>query len=521
MPDFQILYHNASIEREEIVNLVASLVMACPNLERLVGFHVPYTHSFDRLSHALSTRPNLKERVWYLTDLTEMDEDEEDDPTQGYYHAACDPTERFLELNSNHSKLTSLVLHQEPARLSTELTFRSIIGALRQFPVLRHLSISGLPTTSFSNLALNALPANLLSVRLEDLPGINDKGLQRFASSQSAVSLESITLINLEIAQLPTLAAFLSPRITALKRFSLIQHKAPGLPSGLDLPDLQSPTLAFVHWELRSQAGPPPALVSPSPAADQSSFPFLNDEPISCLATSLLARSISRGLFPSLRTIRAPHDPQGVLQALCKPLATALLPSDAAFFTTPPRPAYSPPRPLSGDFDRSSIYSLKEFLSTTGPGMRADSAMSSPMSTHFGIPDTYPKSAFSRPLGAALTPARSRLAAQSRILAARKQPFVAVRVTDPKGALRVDKMINGFMGDVRSDIAYVLRPDRNRMGGDGGAEEGGDGGESEWFTGIGDVVGEWEVVGGRGYGSCRHLVGGRVGRNTVNVEDMF
>ena len=43
---------------------LASLVMACPNLQRLQGFYPEFPNEFDRLSHALSTRPFLKEKVW-------------------------------------------------------------------------------------------------------------------------------------------------------------------------------------------------------------------------------------------------------------------------------------------------------------------------------------------------------------------------------------------------------------------------------------------------------------------------
>jgi hypothetical protein len=172
LPDLQSLYAFATIEREEIVNLAASLVMACPNLERLVGFHITYTHSFDRLSYALSTRPNLKERLWVIADAYVEEDDYEEDAMQGYYHAACDPTEKFLELNSNQQTLSTLVLHQESARPAIGLTYRAVIGTIRQLPLLRHLSLSGLSSSSFSNLALTALPPDLQSLRLENLPGI-------------------------------------------------------------------------------------------------------------------------------------------------------------------------------------------------------------------------------------------------------------------------------------------------------------------------------------------------------------
>jgi hypothetical protein len=532
VPDFQTLYQNATIEREEIVNLVASLVMACPNLERLVGFHIPYTHTFDRLSHALSTRTALKERLWYLADKDlEADEDDEEDPTQGYYHASSDLTEQFLGLNSNHVGLTTLALHQEAAQTGNQLTFRAIIGTLRQFPTLRHLSLSGLSSTSFSNITLNALPPYLESLRLEDLPGINDKGIQRFAGSHAATLLESITLINLEIRQIATISSFLCSRLAVLKRFTLAQHRAPTLPPGADVSVFEGPTLTHIHWELRSSAGPAPTVLSPLSTPTQSSFPFINDEPISCLATLVLASGIANGHFPSLRRLRVPHDPQGSLQALCKPLASALLPSDAAIFTTLPR--LSRPAP---SLVRTSIYSkselattvsLKDFLSTAPPDTRTDSVMGSPMIAcrmSFNDDGLY-KRPLDTPLIATLNPARSRLAAQSRILAARKQPLMEFKVTDPTGELRVDRAINGYLGDLKSQITYVLQPDRDRVTTGGGScwddEEEEDEGVNQWITGVADVMGEVGGGSGRRYGRCRHAVGDAWGRRVVEVESLF
>jgi hypothetical protein len=112
LSDFQTLYREAAIGKEEIANLVASLVMACPRLERLVGFHIPYTHSFDRLTHALSTRPYLKERLWSLSDEVNDFSDEEDQDLGRYYLAEFDINERFLELNSKQPRVSTLVMHQ-------------------------------------------------------------------------------------------------------------------------------------------------------------------------------------------------------------------------------------------------------------------------------------------------------------------------------------------------------------------------------------------------------------------------
>ncbi|KAH7139374.1 hypothetical protein B0J11DRAFT_41871 [Dendryphion nanum] len=529
LSDIYDLYQNATIEREEIVNQVASLVLACPNLERIVGFHLPFTHSFDRLSHALSTRRKLKERVWLLSEKTGFEPDEEEDDSP-YYNPANDPTERFLELNSNHSSLNTLVIHQQQSRPTVPLTFRAIIGTIRQLPLLRNLSLSGLPASSFTNLALNALPLNLQSLRLENLPGINDKGLLRLSTSQILVSLRSLTLINLEIANLSIIANILSPHLYHLKHFTLAQHKAPFLSPDAEITYLHSHALTSIHWEIRSQASPVPTLHDPTPTPQ---FPFPNSEPLPCLATSLLATSIKNDFIPSLRRLRAPHDPQGILQNLCKPLATALLPSDISYLNS---------LSTKSALDTHNIptsFMASEYASTYIH--RADSAMSSPLISEFpstytrpprfhrssaSISSSFSTSSTSTTSPSAIPPTSSlstRLAAQARILAARKHPCVLVHVTDPNGALRVGKPIGGFRGNVGSGIIYGVVADGGKV----------EGGGSEWVVGIGDVVGELRGDGfgmGVGKGSwCRHGVvrdkrGEGVGlgrRESVSVGALF
>lgn len=509
MPEIQALYLNATIEREDIVNLVASLVMVCPELERVVGFHIPYTHSFDRLSHALSTRPKLKERVWIMADPRVDEEDDDEDPTKVYYHAACDPTERFLELNSNEGHLSSLVLHQESARPTIDLTYRAIIGTIHQLPSLRHLSLSGLSGASFSNLALSALPPNLQSLRLENLPGVNEKGLQRLSSSDVVLSMKSLALLDLEIMDSATIAGFLCPHLSLLKKFSFAQHEAPSLCVGPETTVFQSRTLECIHWEIRSQVYPPPTLLSPFALDHQQSSLFpSDDEPEPCLATRLLATGIADGLFPALRRIRAPHDPQGVLQALCKPLATAFLRSDASFFATTSQSTHPPAPSISSASENSSTYSLKQFLSTEPDEMRTDSAVGSPSSAYFT--DNVKEA----PLITAPIPARSRFAAQARVLAARKDPYLVIRVINPDNIVQSEETIGGFLGDLKSRIRYDLKPDQEREAMDDEDES-----AHEWITGIDDVMGEWNIA--RGYSGCRHGVGGRVGRKAVDVMELF
>lgn len=534
MPDLQALYCAAFIDREEIVNVVASLVMACPNLERLVGFHIPYKHSFDRLSHALSTRPKLKERTWVMTDAHIEDMGDEDGVQEHYYQAVCEPTERFLELHANHASLSTLVLHQESARPKTDLTYRALIGTMKQLPLLRHLSLSGLSASSFSNLALNSLPHDLESLRLENLPGINDRGLHRFSSSPVVVSLKSITLVDLEITHLDVISGLLSPHLEHLERFSLTQDGTPNVYDNPDALFFQSATLKRIHWELRSQVGPPPTLLSPFAPQNSPNSTFPSDEPVACLATRVLAISIEDGLFPELGRIRAPYDPQGVLQSICKPLSTALLRSDTALFTAPPRPAsrhskvegsfstanqvyksediyspggHTPTASMAGEADAGFTCSSMQFLGTVPEG-RTDSAMGSPSSASFA------NNVKDMALTTSLAPVRSRLEAHGRILAARRNVYMVVRVVDPEENVRLEKKIGGFVGDLKSKIVYELKADRNREVVDEEDEDG-----HKWLTGIDDIMGEWES--GWGRGDCRHAMGGRVRGKAVEVRDLF
>ena len=503
--DFQALYLNASIEREEIANAVASLVMACPSLERLVGFHTPYAHGFDRLSYALSTRTCLKERVWMLTDR-EQEFGEDDELTSGHYIRECDPTEHFLDLNAKQRFLSTLVLDQEPDPSSTPLNYRAIVGTFKGFPYLRNLSVSGLSETSFTNLALHAIPENLQSLRLEDLPGVTEKGIQRFAASQQAISIRKLTLIDMDITSLVTIADILSPHFASLQHFTLVQDAPPTLDGARSMPRFRSHSLRYMHWELRSEASPLPALALPV-SVDSTSFSVVNPEPLCCDATSILADAIKNRALPSLRRIRIPHDPQGVIQSLCKPLATALLPSDTAKFANALRP--SPTNHYAVQLDEPNTPNTprtKNFSYTVLSTLRVDSKSNSPTSPAFSSNATE----------FALTPIRSRLAAQSRILAARKEAAMTFRIFDPEGRKRLDKTFGDYVGHVGSKISYHLKPDS-------GLSE-----QSEWITGIDDLLRDDQVMdaaGGRASvqtrGRCGHVLDGRIRRSRTTVEKLF
>ncbi|KAL5120699.1 hypothetical protein ACEQ8H_001448 [Pleosporales sp. CAS-2024a] len=495
LPDFQTLYRSAAIEREDIVSAVASLIMACPNLERVVGFHIDSSMvAFDRVSHALSTRTNLRQKVWSLQEdlMGDGSENEDEDDSDQYYCQELDPTERFLELNANHKLLTTFVLHQSDASCSSTLNFRAIIGSLRQFPHLQHVSISGLMDNAFTSRTLNALPPNLQSLRLEKLAGIDEKGLQRFTSSHVMTTVRKLSLINLHIMDLATLSNVLSPQSAALEDFCFAQAEAPRLfscASALALPPFHSRTLRRLHWEIRSDAGCTPPALSPQEAASPSPCPVSSAaEAPCCLATSMLAMSIRDGCLPSLRRIRIPHDPQGVVQALCKPLATALLRSDAAAMTA-------------------------ESDTVTGHWLmkpRADSAIG-PLT-----PSTIGMSAAQT----ASTPLRSRLAAEARILTARREACITVRIYDTDNHLAVTKRLGGFLGRFDSNITYDLGVDESQDGAPVISHDFPD--RNPWFTNVAHVVGHSdkmlaEPLEKSSLGPCGH----RIRPRPILVEELF
>ena len=107
-----------------------------------------------------------------------------------------------------------------------------------------------------------------------------------------------------------------------------------------------------------------------------------------------------------------------------------------------------------------------------------------------------------------------------------EEPLTTIKVHDNHGSVTSSVTIEAYLGDVNSKIVYDLKPDKNLStdaDGEHLAEEarGMEDEENQWITGIADVLGEWEVVGGKNRGVCGHLVDGRAGRNSAGVEDMF
>lgn len=415
---------------QEYLDAVASLIMCCPNLERLLGFHQPYTHNHSRLVDALAKRWHLKEHVWIIgpmgTDLEYRRSSSLEDAAPYEAQDSLHP-ELAIDFLGHHDRwwdLTTLFLHCMPGgTLGPSLISR----VLRRLPSLKNLYVSSFSACAFDDSTLLYLPV-LHTLRLEALPGITSAGLSRYATSPTSSALKSLSLISLSLSSLPILARLLS-NLYSLTHLTLLQTTSPILPPGEVVflqPYLASSTLEFLHWDI----------LKPLPST-----------------TTILAASISAGGFPALRTIRAPVDPDGILQAICRPRATIELRSDKYRFTSTETSA-AHKRVSAGTANNTrSLYAARK-------------------------------------------------AAQARIDAAKAGPSViSIRVED-EGVETARYELTGFVGAVGSAVKYVLEPDIE--------------GSDEAIVTMKDLLREGEMVGGEGFkdgcvGAWNERVGGKKG----------
>ncbi|KAK4547605.1 hypothetical protein LTR36_000562 [Oleoguttula mirabilis] len=155
--------------------------------------------------------------------------------------------------------------------------------------------LSGLGKRDFHNGTLLSLPG-LRSLRLEDLAGVTDQGIEQLAYGRLSLSLERLCLVGLELTSLRVVQVLLA-NMCRLKRFTMVQKTSPGFRPGLEsasaLKGLGSRTLQYLHWDV---------LVAGS-------------------ATTLIANTIASGRLPALRKVKVPCDYDGAIQALCRPIA--------------------------------------------------------------------------------------------------------------------------------------------------------------------------------------------------------
>jgi hypothetical protein len=319
-------------------DLVASIVMLCPNLERLTGFYTIYNHEFERLTHALSTRKNLEEHAWIIG--------ENDDIT-----ARC---EKQLPpgLIDKHQRYQFLHYHKAWARLEF-LMLCSPGGAgiiehgifaemLSSLPSLKHLCVSSFDTDDFTDATLGFLP-DLVSLRIEECSGVTETGLARWSASPSAYRLRTLSLIHQNVKDLTKISKILSS-LGLLQKFVIIQSDvSPKVPQNeiVFQPLIASPSLEELHWDIAPENVDleNPMSILQSQELLERRLPKVQGETLT--PNAHLALSILHSGFPRLKTLRAPQDiaPPGILQAVCRPSRNrnVLLPSDR--FATRPKAA--------------------------------------------------------------------------------------------------------------------------------------------------------------------------------------
>ncbi|KAK5628258.1 hypothetical protein RRF57_003973 [Xylaria bambusicola] len=447
------------ISVESYQNLIASVIMACPNFERLIGPHQNYDFSFGRLFYALSTREQLTNIHWTLeaskkqrkrrvSNAAPMLSTGNPDFQEAPGDLQLEQSEEFRELHMNWANLTTLSIHCLPGATLTPVSLLPDI--LADLPSLRHLHLSHLPFTAFNDANLLSLPS-LQTLTLSHLPGVSSIGLSQFARRPSSQSIRKLTLHHLDVESLPTIGQILS-NLRSLESFALVQAQTPILPEGEMIwlfPYLASATIKKLHWDI-------PSFASTANFAD-----------------SILAKSISANGFPALRTLRTPADPEGLFQALCKPVDKVDTASDryrgliAKAGSRPKSPPDTPTTPRT-------------------PQTPGSSNSKSPFGLNFPMDDQLFPSKVSSNL------AQSRLDAQRRLETARNEPVSFL--------ISWTRALAGFIGEIGSPINYCLMPDPGAVDENGGLLEIsdflGDGGENLKDGNREGCTGRWNTYSG-------------------------
>ncbi|KAI1874393.1 hypothetical protein JX265_004601 [Neoarthrinium moseri] len=402
---------------DQYTNLIASLIMACPNFERLIGPHQTYDHSFSRLFHALSTREKLQEMTW-VVEASATQRQLRRRPTDDTEPEDLLPQQStaFLDLNMHWPQLTTLSIHCLPGAALTPVS--PVATAISTMPALQQLNLSGLSRTCFDDRDLLSLPP-LGSLSLSHLPGITASGLATYVTRQSSQSLRSLTLQHMNLDSLQALGRiFLN--LKSLETLNLVQAVTPVLAEGEMIwlyPYLASNSLKRLHWDITSH------------------------ETCANIADSILAKSIAANGFPSLRLLRAPNDPEGIFQNLCRPVDKIEKPSDK--------------------------YRGRGLVATIDAGPTTPKTPTTPSKSPFKTPSTPFFAALDEPKPSSNLQL-ARRAAQSRLEDAREEPRWTVNVIEEDGEVVESWGMAGFMGEIGSPIHYCLLPDPGASDENGG-----------------------------------------------------
>ncbi|KAL1854813.1 hypothetical protein Daus18300_011329 [Diaporthe australafricana] len=439
---------DSPIDAREYHDVVASVVMACPNLERLDGFYPSYRHGNENhLMHALETRRKLKEMTWVIEAAPEASVEHvragkkaqpnkkkqskkgspapvEDSSSIPDHNLTTAHANRFVMRHENWKELTHLNIHCLPG---ANMAPRGIIGATVSFlPGIDSLYLSHLPADSFGDESLLGFPRALKKLTLSHCAGVTTAGLSAFATCAAAASLESLTLIHQNIDSVDALVRIFA-KLGNLATFSIVQQAAPAVGDDpfLFMPYLASRSLRKLHWDVVESAA------------------------ATTRADDILARSIAADGFPRLRAIRTPNDPDGRFQALCKPQERADLAGDR----------YRSKAGLVSQATNNNSHSRNNSSTDDAGGMAAARSSSD---TKDSGKELLPPREYGSDLHAA------RLAAQARLEAARGFPRFEANVVDEDGEILSSEGLAGYVGDAASRIRYCLTPDDGGMDSRGG-----------------------------------------------------
>lgn len=429
-------YNRETTPEAEVLKLLdttGGIIRCTPNLERFLG---PYSSVGGGWSNvvnkALSGCISLREQVLIFS------EDKSE-------RSKLERSREFAAMHERWMNLETMVLQgcgQEP-----DVDF---VGAFVNLPKLKNLMISNFKLGDSAALALQAIPDSVESLRLENLQGLTGRTLHAFAISRKTKGLGSLALVNIRMTKIQDLISL----------FRLPNLKSLTIADSTDMPyfDETEMTNDFVEQMTNSVFC---SLSLESLHWDILVHPFLE---------TALANSISGGKLPGLRTLRAPSDRVGTLQAVCKPRESISLASDS-IYESPTRASY--PTTSSAQNTSSATASRppshkSAFLS---PGSAApspnvsrrssiNSQTSSPTSTT--SPSVATLKAFGKskpefqPFPRTLHSARLR--AQKRIERARQDTLIQIMISE-EGITKETISLRRFMGNVKSKVTYSLTPD--------------------------------------------------------------
>lgn len=292
VPTFVEADASSDDERRTYEDIVASVVMACPNLEGQEGVVTKYDYGYSRITQALSTRTELSENIWHLDGTA--------NELLTYAHARrarrgklAEEDTAFLSLHGRWQKLSTLAIHSSPS--PSTLSSHLLEPLFLALPSLQHLALSNVILPPDFPLFLPPLTSLNLA-----MSSVTPQNLSDLTRAPLTATLESLNLtLPPSVLSLPTFARILSS-MKSLKRLSMISPTPLELPLGISIflhPYLASKSLRYLHWD-----------VAPSTIIKESTD-----------ASHILAKAIAADGFPALRTLRAVRDTGGVLQNVCIP----------------------------------------------------------------------------------------------------------------------------------------------------------------------------------------------------------